>query len=94
MYISGSTLTLFDPEIERIACAIKRVVREANIAQGILAEDQRMISCDSEEEITMTVIRPKLWGISVKEMMKDKFQEGLYRQTLITLILKNLCFQV
>ena len=55
---SGSTLTLFDPEIERTTRGIRRVVREATLAQRILVEDNPLISSDAEKEITMTVVPP------------------------------------
>lgn len=58
MHNSRLALTPFDQEIERTARAIRKAVKEANIAQGILAEDQPPISSDSEEEITMKVIPP------------------------------------
>lgn len=56
---SGSALTLFNPEIERTAHAIKMALREANAAQGILVEYQPLISSNSEEEVTMTAIPPQ-----------------------------------
>lgn len=62
MHNSGLTLAPFDPEIERTARAIRREVREANMAQGILVEDQPLISCDSEEEVTMIAIPPQTMG--------------------------------
>lgn len=44
---------MLDPEIERIACAIRRVVREATLTQQTLIEDNSLISLDSEDEIIM-----------------------------------------
>lgn len=58
MHNSGSTLTPFDPEIERITHAIRRVVREATIAQRILVANNQLISLDPEEEIGMAVVPP------------------------------------
>ena len=55
---SGSTLTLFDLEIERTACSIRRAVREATLAQRILVEDQPLVSFETEEEITMEAAPP------------------------------------
>lgn len=55
----GSTLTLFDPEIERTAHAIRRVVREETLAQRILVEDNSLISSDTEEEINMEDKQPQ-----------------------------------
>lgn len=59
---SRSTLTPFDPEIERIARSIRRAVREANIAQIILVEYNLLISSNTEEGITMVVIPPPTMG--------------------------------
>lgn len=53
MHNSGSILTPFDPEIERDACAIRREVKEATLAQRIIVKGNPHISSDSEEEITM-----------------------------------------
>lgn len=58
MHNSGSELSRFILEFERTARAIRRVVGEANIAQGILAKDQPLISSYSEEEVTMASIPP------------------------------------
>lgn len=53
-------MALFDLEIEGTTCAIRRAFREANIAQGIIAEDQPLISTEFEEK------NAKLWGITVE----------------------------
>lgn len=68
--VCGSELTLFDPEIERIVRAIRRVVREASLAQRILVEDNPLISSDPEEEITMAVVPPPTMGNHCKRTDK------------------------
>lgn len=52
-------MTSFDPEIERTAHAIRRVVREETLAQRILVEDNSLISSDTEEEINMEDKQPQ-----------------------------------
>lgn len=56
MRSSGSTLTPFDPKIERTTRAIRRANKKTTTTQRILVEDQPLISYDFEEEITMVVV--------------------------------------
>lgn len=71
-----STLTSFDPEIERTTCVIRRVVKDANIAQGILVEDQLLVSSDSEEEIIMVAIPPQTKGDYCKRTDEGHVSRG------------------
>lgn len=51
-------MTPFDPEIERTAQVIRRVVREVTIDQRNLVEENSLISSSVEEEITMAAVPP------------------------------------
>ena len=64
MHNLGLVLTLFHPEIERIALAIRSAVREVTLSQRILVEDQPLISSDPEEEITMVVVPSQTIGVA------------------------------
>jgi hypothetical protein len=91
VHSSGSTLIPLDPEIERTTCALKKSVREATLDGGIPEEEKLSSSSDSEEEV-MAVAQPLTMRDTVNKLMKDRFLRGLYRQTLLSLILKILYF--
>lgn len=55
---SGSELTPLDPEVGRIACAIRRADIEATLTQMMLVEHNSLISLDSEVEIIMVDVLP------------------------------------
>lgn len=76
MCSSGSTLTPFDQEIKRTACAIRRVVRKVTLAQRILVQDYPLISSDAEEEIIMSVVPPPTRGNYCKRTNEGHVSRG------------------
>lgn len=90
----GSTLTPFDPEIERIACAIKRAIREAILAQRMLVENNQLISSDPEEEITMAVVPPSTMGGYCKRTGERHVSRGFVLENPTNFDIKMQHFQV
>ena len=61
-YNSRSALIPLDPEIERIARALRKVVRETALDDKISEEEQLSSSYISEEEVIMAVAQPLTIG--------------------------------
>lgn len=89
MRSSGSLLTLFDPEMERTVCAIRREVREVTLAQRILVEGQPLISSYIEEENTMEMVPPPTMGDYCKRTDEGHVSRGFVPTNPINFDNKN-----
>lgn len=82
-------MTPFDIEIERTAHAIKREVREATLAQRILVENQKLISYDTEEMITMAAAPPQTLGDYCKRTDEGQVSKGFVPKNPANFDIKN-----